>query len=378
MGEHLSAWSAYLLSILAALAALLHVTRPRRKGLPMTDGWTFGSGARVRMRLSPGVDAAAELARLGFSDVTVYRNAVDIPAALEWSISMAGPGPWAVATAPGGFVPYGPIIATEQTTLFPIDLDAPEGVVIQGTIPTRPEVTSATSYLPDAFYADLVALAGRHGWDPAAILSVMFSESGVKAAPVPWSTSHPAVGLIQFDGTLPGVGYTGTPAQFQTLTADAQLPYVEKYYVQDKLPAGASAMGVYLVNFAPAYVSHWNDPSFVLYSSSSSGTSYSANASVFDVNPTKGYITVGDLTRHLSAVLTGSVWAEHLARLNYAIALGGGGGGVAALVKAALPTVGAVAFVALAGVATWAYVQGTPAWLSRLLQVPRRSARTTG
>jgi hypothetical protein len=94
----------------------------------------------------------------------------------------------------------------------------------------------ATGELSDAFFDELVALSGRLGVDPEELLLVMNAESGISPARVGGAGAH-YVGLIQFgDGGAPGVpatyknlGFTGTRDEFRALSAEAQLPYVEKY-----------------------------------------------------------------------------------------------------------------------------------------------------
>lgn len=170
-----------------------------------------------------------------------------------------------------------------------------------------------TASLPWAFYSELAALAKRHGWDPFALLAVMYSESDVNPA----AGGHPAVGLIQFEPfRLPGVGWNDGPDAFLELSAVAQLPYVERYYVQDRLPPGADVSTVYLVNYEPAKLdeAHGN-PHFVL--DREGEPYYARNGPVFDTAG-KGYIELADLGARIDRIATGATWDEHVARLAYA------------------------------------------------------------
>ncbi len=349
-----------------ALGVIGTILWQRKGSLVAKNGWTFASGARVQMRLAPGT-MPSQLSSLGFSGVTFYPKASDVPSG--WPMLTAGlVGPWAEAISDGGFVPKGVVLEAHVDSLFPIPLPDPAPsralAPVIGALAAQPPVV-LTSSTPWAYYTTLVAIAQRHGWDPLGMMQIQWSESNINPA-----AQNPggAVGLIQFDGSLPGVGYTGTAAQFAQLSAVQQLPYVETYYAQKPMPVGANGTAFYLANYEPAKLSHWENPSYVLDTVDDGTGFYKANASAFDVAH-KGYITVGDLTARLERVCTGATWSEHLARLQWAIgAAGGTGASVATAAVAAMA-------VLLAGVAAWSYVQWTPAWSRRLQLWPGRAFR---
>ncbi len=83
----------------------------------------------------------------------------------------------------------------------------------------------------DAFRAALYDMAARNSWDVDAIAAVMSSESGFRASvqnPLPGQT---ASGLIQFtDSTARALGVPDGAAGIRRMTAEEQLPWVEKFY----------------------------------------------------------------------------------------------------------------------------------------------------
>lgn len=226
---------------------------------------------------------------------------------------------------------------------------------VVGALAAEPPVKLTIS-TPWGYYIELAAIAKRHGWDPVGMMQIQFSESGINPA-----ARNPggAVGLIQFDGSLPGLGWTAGNAAFARLTAVQQLAYVEKYYANKPMPVGANGTAFYLANYEPAKLRHWQEPGYILDTPIDGTGFYAANEAVFDVDPKKGYITVGDLTRRLAHVCTGATWAEHVARLKWAVAAGGGTGPDLTIALSAVA-------VLLAGGAAWAYVQDHPVWLSRI------------
>lgn len=254
-------------------------------------------------------------------------------------------------------------------------VDLVEGVDELG--PSAPVVTSRTSSTPDAFYVELVAMSARHGWVPISLLEIFWSESSMRPSAENTSknrTQINAVGIGQIiPSNLPGLGWSDGPAAFAKLSALEQLPYEEKYFSTRGLPAGADAGGVYLLNLAPADASHAGDDAFVIAREDDphTGWIYSGNE-VFD-SPHKGYITVGDLAKHVDSVCTGPTWDEHKARLEWAAKGSGGGGGlssgaIAGLAVAALAATGATYLVAVAR--GWI---DAPPWVRRLGVVRRLS-----
>jgi len=102
------------------------------------------------------------------------------------------------------------------------------------------------------FYPKLIEICKEVGMRPEDLLAVMNSESGLN--PASFNQNGGASGLIQFiPPTLVGLGYTGTPAEFRTLSGEEQLPWVKKY-IQSKGKGIKfdSAGKYYVANFFPA------------------------------------------------------------------------------------------------------------------------------
>ena len=85
------------------------------------------------------------------------------------------------------------------------------------------------SDLTPGFFIELRAMCARLGCDPFDMLRVMCAESSVSASAE--NAASGASGLIQLmPFNLPSVGWTGTSQAFRQLSAEAQLPYVERYF----------------------------------------------------------------------------------------------------------------------------------------------------
>ncbi|MFZ2526640.1 MAG: hemopexin repeat-containing protein [Rhodococcus sp. (in: high G+C Gram-positive bacteria)] len=159
--------------------------------------------------------------------------------------------------------------------------------------------------LSDAFFAELKAICGRLRCAPADLLAVMESESGVRA-----SAQNPngkATGLIQFmPSTLVGLGWAEGPDAFQLLTAEQQLPYVEKYY-KPHIGQLTSAGRLYQATFLPATLRGTNEDSVIAAPGGPHADAYNANK-LLDTNH-DGVITVSDLTARIDKVRRGQRWA---------------------------------------------------------------------
>lgn len=103
------------------------------------------------------------------------------------------------------------------------------------------------------FYPKLVEMTSEVGLKPEDLLAIMVSESGIN--PSAGKGDRSASGLIQFmPFILPGVGFSGTPDQFRSLSGEQQLPYIQKY-IADKVKYNGgpfkSAAQYYVANFWP-------------------------------------------------------------------------------------------------------------------------------
>ena len=116
--------------------------------------------------------------------------------------------------------------------------------------------------LSDRFFSDLVALGARRGSDPSIFLTVWCVESGVNPHAV---NSIGARGLNQM---LPStLAALGGPADFEKLSAEAQLPWIEKLIGSGERRNGGpfeSAARYYHANFFPVTMSRGNTPETIV------------------------------------------------------------------------------------------------------------------
>jgi hypothetical protein len=151
-----------------------------------------------------------------------------------------------------------------------------------------------TDDLSDGFFQKLQVMCNNLGCDPQHMLKVWFSESiGIYA-----DAKNPAgaYGLNQITN-LAGVGWTKTPAEYLRLTAEEQLPFIEKYYIPYKGRLTSIAR-IYQVNFLPATFNSVTKPDDVLAGKDGPyAWAYNANPALDPSTPKKGYITLGDLEK---------------------------------------------------------------------------------
>ncbi len=169
-----------------------------------------------------------------------------------------------------------------------------------------PEVE--TGDLSDKFFVDLAAACDRLAIDPVHLLYVCNYESnGVRS-----HIENPAgfVGLIQFGSerspgdqdTLSKIGFTGGADGMLALSAEEQVPWVEKYLAPHAPKRLSTAMRVWQAVLVPATLDPSDDPDLVL---SANGTRwngkersyYRSNAGLDTAK--KGAITVSDLRNDL-------------------------------------------------------------------------------
>jgi hypothetical protein len=216
-----------------------------------------------------------------------------------------------------------------------------------------------TKHLSSKFFRDVVAMAERFrekGADikPENLLSVWLVESGLK----PWvqnGSGAPYYGLNQI-GTreLAAVGFVGTPADYLSLSADAQLPYVERYYARNVAAfAGGDwsklngAGALYLMNFLPAFISHADEPEFVLARKSDDPHGWYRYNAILDVDDDDTTRAVGRAQVH-----AGDYWLEVRRRL-YAE-----GGAPEESGSSGTAIVGVALLVATGALAAWQIIKG--------------------
>lgn len=167
-----------------------------------------------------------------------------------------------------------------------------------------------TRDIDDQFFTELALVAEYLEADPADMIAVMYSESGVKA------TAHnpngDASGLIQFmPATLEYVGWMKGNAAFRVLSAREQLPYVRRYYAPHRGKLG-SRVALYLATFMPALLDHASEPDFVLAARGGgrSGIIFEANAAFDEKGNDDGKIQVHELDDAIERNDRGKRWDE--------------------------------------------------------------------
>jgi Transglycosylase SLT domain len=157
-------------------------------------------------------------------------------------------------------------------------------------------------------------VSGRIGCQPEELLAVMMSESSV------WARAQnphgQATGLIQImPANLPGVGWTAGPDAFRQLSAEDQMPYVERYYRPWVHHGLHTAARLYQSTFLPATLATVTTSEGVLAAPGGPyPDAYKWNHEALDVNH-DGQITLGDLEARLANVRSGPRWNAIMARL---------------------------------------------------------------
>jgi hypothetical protein len=185
------------------------------------------------------------------------------------------------------------------------------GVVAPQPKPSPTPRPSGGTGLTDAFFQELKAISARLGSDPGDLLAVMVSESNVD--PKAQNPHGKATGLIQFmPQTLKGLGWTAGPDEFRTLSAEQQLPYVEKYYRPHRGKL-TSAGRLYQATFLPATLKNSTESTVIAAPGGPNAKAYAANKGL-DTNK-DGVITVSDLTERLNLKKQTDRWKSLAARL---------------------------------------------------------------
>jgi hypothetical protein len=170
-----------------------------------------------------------------------------------------------------------------------------------------------TDDLSDGFFDQLKPMCARIGCDPVDMLKVMFSEGGVSATA--HNRASDASGLIQFiPSTLRGLGWTGSNEAFRRLSAEEQLPWVEKFFEPWQSKGLTTVTRVYQAVFLPASLDAGSsDETVVCGAQGPFAAAYAANRSVDGEG--KGFISVRDLRAAVEARAQGPRWDEILRRL---------------------------------------------------------------
>lgn len=248
-------------------------------------------------------------------------------------------GSFSLATRPVkpfiiGFIPpdvpidFVPIERSPQSLSSIADAPSPAASPSSSGSPTLSSSgAKASSSLPDSFYRKLATTAQNIGASPSDLLLVLYSESGLNPAAANHVDGDPnkpiqAKGLNQI--TPPAIPASGMTKDFWkneygSLSAEDQLPYVEKYFKSMYSGPYTNPDQIYVVNFAPAYVKKAQDRNAVLYPKFNPDGSINNNWKQNQgLNP-NGDITVGNLTAPMYRNAQSAGFKSHLARLEAVI-----------------------------------------------------------
>jgi len=156
--------------------------------------------------------------------------------------------------------------------------------------------------LSDRFFSDLAALGARRGSDPAIFLTVWCVESGLNPHAIN------AIGARGLNQMLPStLTALGAPADFETLSGEAQLPWIEKLIASGERRNGGpfdSAARYYHANFFPVTMARGNTPDTIVAARDAAdpreAQAYAFNAGL-DADG-DGKITLSDLATVLNRV----------------------------------------------------------------------------
>lgn len=163
--------------------------------------------------------------------------------------------------------------------------------------------STAAPKLSDQFWIQFVQMCNRLGAVPEDLAKVIYSESGFDPHATNVQNGHIiAKGLNQLiKKTAHSLGMSDQEwDNFENVSAETQLPYIEKYFHNVGTAAGvsgkwANAGQLYVANFAPRYIHRADNPNVVLYDANVNQLEYSQNKGLDRNN--KGVITAGDLTK---------------------------------------------------------------------------------
>lgn len=178
--------------------------------------------------------------------------------------------------------------------------------------------TSLTPDLSSGFFRGVRAMAERMRAKGATIdgddlLAVWNAESGIKAS-VPNAAGASYYGLNQMGTTqLRAAGFTGTPREYMALSAEEQLPFVERYYTNatgGRLDLLKDSAHLYVANFLPAYLPRVvADPSFVLADRDNDPHGFYRWNTSLDTDG-DGTIVLADMKRAIGRAQSAPRWLE--------------------------------------------------------------------
>lgn len=187
------------------------------------------------------------------------------------------------------------------------------------------------------FWSSLKATARRLKMNPEDLVNVLLCESGMNPSAHPPKPNE-AHGLNQLTrGAARGMGVSDAEYEiFKGLSAEQQLPYVERYFKTVAPGASyANSTAIYLANFAPAYRKFATSPETILYDGRGPrgadgkplkpgqpgyNSTTSANQRAYDANKgldksQKLYINVQDMTGYVDRVKGSPGYRAAIAKL---------------------------------------------------------------
>lgn len=144
-----------------------------------------------------------------------------------------------------------------------------------------------------SFIRGLIAMAERHGWDPSGIALVISQESGFNPAAV--NPRSGASGLIQFMKTT-AEGLGTTVEAIRTMSAEEQLPYVEKFFQQAMRRVPSRLEDYELIVLGRGDLVNAPDDAVVFPASTNPKSAYVQNRELDKAK--KGFVSVGDIRAH--------------------------------------------------------------------------------
>lgn len=168
--------------------------------------------------------------------------------------------------------------------------------------------------LSPGFFAQLRSIGEELGVAPGDALAVLYSESGLRADAV----NGPRVGIAQLDRVLlPGLGFSGTAAQFAALDAERQLPFVAHLWQRSAAAGLHSSVRLYQATIVPRSLVAGAEPPGVLCRRDDPDPVLRAAYVRFSALDTggQGQIEVADLQRYLDRIRGDHRFQEALDRL---------------------------------------------------------------
>jgi subtilisin family serine protease len=220
-------------------------------------------------------------------------------------------------------------VADEQGVLLPevlvLRVREPQGAVASPSAPAQEseswsawgESVVHTTDLTDAFFAAMHVVATSLGTQAEFLLAVMNSESGIRANA--HNKNGNASGLIQFmPATLVRLGWTQGHEAFRRLSAEEQLPFVERYYRPFVRQGLNSTARLYQATFLPATLNRGSEPDTVIVDVNNNDNAFAYGPNRALDRRGDGRILVGDLTAFVERAKRSPRWGEALQRLNAA------------------------------------------------------------